>query len=628
MSLLKMKPIGFIILSAALLTACGSDGDGDTPAVTHSLSGNVSGLTGSVTLNWADQQKTLDANSAFTVAGGIADNANITLSLSTPPTAQECAITSATTLSNVTANVTGVSIVCSDLVALNVSVKNYFTGDVIEGAEVNLAWEDNNIAMSRTATTDADGQVELYVAPFVGRMSVNADSENFGEYSSIINSDATTEELSSEVLLLPINGSATFAADDGANIAVDGVQVVDLPPASFINADGTAYSGDVDAEITFIDPSSDPDIMPGDYTTVDQTSGAVLPIQSFGAVNMTFTSESGDELNLADGETATIRIPVAEGVSNPPATIPLYYFDETMGRWIEEGEATLTTSGDTSVYEGSVSHFTTWNADIVYESVSIIGCVVDVDGVAVPNATVITSGSDYIGRAIVTADSDGQFSVRARRSSSVFLSAFSGTQSRTSTISTGSSDTTLDNCLVVDVAASTVTLTWGSNPSDLDTHFSGPAVEDASSLFHVYYGNKIVTLDGSTVYLDVDDTSSFGPEVLTVPTLPHTGTYRYSVHHYSGSSDIHASPARVELNVLGETSIFSPPEGTPTRCWAVFDLIVDDAGVTTVSPVNRWEEDDSNCDTPSDLTSNTTESRPTVTNSPFRKSIESKHYAK
>jgi len=65
-------------------------------------------------------------------------------------------------------------------------------------------------------------------------------------------------------------------------------------------------------------------------------------------------------LQLATGKNATVTFPIATATqSTAPATIPLWFFDETKGMWIEQGSATKT--GNT--YVGTVSHFTWWNCD-------------------------------------------------------------------------------------------------------------------------------------------------------------------------------------------------------------------------------------------------------------------------
>lgn len=80
--------------------------------------------------------------------------------------------------------------------------------------------------------------------------------------------------------------------------------------------------------------------------------------------------------------------------------------------------------------------------------------------------------------------------------------------------------TTLGNGIV------TATLTWGSNP-DLDLHIFEP------DGFHVYYRD----MQGNSGYLDLDDTSSYGPEhyFASCDTV-EAGTYEFGVNYYYGYS--------------------------------------------------------------------------------------------
>jgi len=141
-------------------------------------------------------------------------------------------------------------------------------------------------------------------------------------------------------------------------------------------------------------------------------------------------------------------------------------------------------------------------------------------------------------------------------------------------------------------------LTWGENPRDLDSHLTGPSSASSGSLtdttnrFHMYYSAR--TQD--VAVLDVDDTSSFGPETTTISppsgrTTLRAGLYRYSVHHYSGSATIPTSGASVTLYVGGRQQEFRPPAGSvggSNTVWTVFELAVDAAGGITVYPVNTY----------------------------------------
>jgi uncharacterized protein YfaP (DUF2135 family) len=141
-----------------------------------------------------------------------------------------------------------------------------------------------------------------------------------------------------------------------------------------------------------------------------------------------------------------------------------------------------------------------------------------------------------------------------------------------------------------------VILTWGQNPGDLDSHLTGPntGVASDTNRWHLYFGNKTA---GGICGLDVDDTSSYGPETVTCPSTGSTGTallpgvYRYSVHHYSGSNNIGSSGASVRLEFAnGTVYTYTPPTTaaytTSKDVWTVFELTVNANGTISVAPVN------------------------------------------
>ncbi|MFZ5775396.1 MAG: carboxypeptidase regulatory-like domain-containing protein [Thermodesulfobacteriota bacterium] len=147
-----------------------------------------------------------------------------------------------------------------------------------------------------------------------------------------------------------------------------------------------------------------------------------------------------------------------------------------------------------------------------------------------------------------------------------------------------------------------ITLAWGADPRDLDTHFTGPTsastgISDETNRFHVYYGN---TNADEVASLDVDDTSGYGPETITLipPAGASTlrpGIYRYTVHHFSGYNNIATSNASVTLNIGGSSSReFLPPAdatglaGTYGDTWTVFELMVDSTYGITVLPIDTY----------------------------------------
>lgn len=147
-----------------------------------------------------------------------------------------------------------------------------------------------------------------------------------------------------------------------------------------------------------------------------------------------------------------------------------------------------------------------------------------------------------------------------------------------------------------------VILTWGETPEDLDSHMTGPKTDGSSDRFHVYYGpdnNCGESPCDQTIpaWLDTDDVTSYGPETITVNKTNGAftpGTYRYYVHHYSGSSNIPGSGAVVQIYKGNELvrSFNAPGTSDPNvgdnYVWSVFEMNLSADGGYTINPVNTY----------------------------------------
>lgn len=427
----------------------------------------------------------------------------------------------------------------------------------------------------RTATTDAQGQFSISGVTANVRTIVSFTGAGYGESARIV---AVGDTGASGVLarLVPVTATATVDASAGGSVSnAAGSARVTLAAASLARADGSTLTGNATVSIAAIDPSLDSSLMPGDYTTLN--AGNAVPIESFGALSVQITDSAGQPANLRAGQTATIRIPLGTRDANPPATIPLFHFDVASGRWVQEGSATLQGTGTARYYEGSVAHFSVWNADRVSETVWVNGCITDAAGARVAGASITSDGIDYTGTSSALSDANGAFRIAVRQNSlATLIGVRSLLISNTLRVDSDTGEMTLPNCLVLAANANGVSikLTWGARPSDLDSHLWTP------SGAHVYYSSKGQLTAAPFANLDVDDTSSFGPEVVTLTKLM-VGTYKYAVRNYSGygSGPIAVSGARVELVLPGgRTELFVPPaagETASTDYWTLFDLVVD-----------------------------------------------------
>ncbi len=181
-----------------------------------------------------------------------------------------------------------------------------------------------------------------------------------------------------DVELLSNSQVYTVDAASGGTIQLAGSDAsITFGSSAFAKTDGSPVSGQVSVVAHYLDASEDETYrqMPGDLRALaaDATSQTDFTLlTSFGMMGVELRDASGAEVELASGQTATLSMPLsAEALANAPATIPLWYFDDIQGIWIEEGEASL----QGNAYVGEVSHFTFWNCDIPTEYTVLCGQV-------------------------------------------------------------------------------------------------------------------------------------------------------------------------------------------------------------------------------------------------------------
>lgn len=121
-----------------------------------------------------------------------------------------------------------------------------------------------------------------------------------------------------------------------------------------------------------------------------------------------------------------------------------------------------------------------------------------------------------------------------------------------------------------------IVLTWNDSPSDLDSHLFTPYQGDAGDMQHIGYYHRYDSYGNN---LDVDDTTGYGPETITI-TNATAGNYKYYVSDYSnlssGVSDSYAfsnSNATVRVyNKNGLQATFNVPVNQRGTIWEVFEI--------------------------------------------------------
>jgi hypothetical protein len=119
-----------------------------------------------------------------------------------------------------------------------------------------------------------------------------------------------------------------------------------------------------------------------------------------------------------------------------------------------------------------------------------------------------------------------------------------------------------------------IVLTWDQDPWDLDSHLFGSIPEGD---FHLYYGNKQYSVSEATyAEMEQDVTTGYGPETTTIYIKNNldTGSYRFGVKKYSGSTELSQSNAIVTLHKGSELlGTFVVPAGTTESYWSVFQIV-------------------------------------------------------
>ncbi|OED41233.1 hypothetical protein AB833_10085 [Chromatiales bacterium (ex Bugula neritina AB1)] len=244
------------------------------------------------------------------------------------------------------------------------------SGDVL--ADINVVYGD------ASATTNSEGVVQLDVAENENIDLTVSGSGYVKQQRSVTASDlgggAKTITLQTREL------TGTISAQDGGRVTHSATgTAVEVPADAFVDAAGQPVQGTVNAYITPVDTSRLESLRTaaGPFVGIPDDGSDPTAITSYGMADFTFETENGDEVDLANGQLATITISLGtdkilqdDGTLRDMAggdTIPLWYYDYEQKSWVQEGSATVADMGvdNTPRFQaiGSVSHFTPWNCD-------------------------------------------------------------------------------------------------------------------------------------------------------------------------------------------------------------------------------------------------------------------------
>lgn len=255
------------------------------------------------------------------------------------------------------------------------------SGTPIEGVSI--------VSGSSSATTNTDGFFEfdqIQVVSVLNDRSVVRFSK--AGYFDVVRSMNAADGASWEVVMCKKENNdftsiKTYSSSSDQTLQA-GEMKIDMPQDGYkVDGTGASYTGKVKSEMVYLDPNNErfSEMMPGGDLAAVRSDNSSAQLVSYGMTDLNMYAENGDKLQLKDGSKAKLTFPIPAGMGeNPPASIPLWSFNEKTGLWEEEGSAAL----QGNVYVGEVTHFSWVNLDYPEEQGTVYGYVKDDTGKVLP----------------------------------------------------------------------------------------------------------------------------------------------------------------------------------------------------------------------------------------------------
>lgn len=257
------------------------------------------------------------------------------------------------------------------------------SGTPIEGVSI--------VSGSSAATTNTDGFFEFDQIQVVSvqndRSVVRFSKAGYFDVVRSMNADAADGASWEVVMCKKENNDFTsikaYSSSSDQTLQA-GEMKIDMPQDGYkVDGTGLSYTGKVKSEMVYLDPNNErfSEMMPGGDLAAVRSDNSSAQLVSYGMTDLNMYAENGDKLQLKDGSKAKLTFPIPAGMGeNPPASIPLWSFNEKTGLWEEEGSATL----QGNVYVGEVSHFSWVNLDYPEKQGTVYGYVKDDTGKILP----------------------------------------------------------------------------------------------------------------------------------------------------------------------------------------------------------------------------------------------------
>lgn len=195
------------------------------------------------------------------------------------------------------------------------------------------------------------------------------------------------------IALLPRLTPGVINSSTGGNIITPAGLQLKFPANAFSDMNGAAYTGNVNVFTAYICPDSASfnHQMPG-WLQGKDSSNTVFVLQSVGMAAIEIETPAGNPLKITSGKKINFALPILPSQQSvATAEIPLWYWSDSAGYWIKEGNA----KRSSNLYAGDIGHFSTWNFDFARPPVRLKAKFVTPNGTPIPQKIVeISAGNN------------------------------------------------------------------------------------------------------------------------------------------------------------------------------------------------------------------------------------------
>ncbi len=290
----------------------------------------------------------------------------------------------------------------------NLRLGSGISGMILDPGGAPVGGAQVKIAGLAAVQADFKGEFSIWGLAEADPLVVNFTAEGYMDNTRVYQVVAGRQRFM-RIVMLPRSTPVAVDCAAGGELLFPGPLggSLSLAPDALVDHNADPLTGTTQAYLTVLDVTDPLQLAaaPGDFTAVQLDSTEAL-LESFGMCEIHIEDGLGGEAQLAAGQTAQLKLPIAPSQqATAPGTMGLYSFDEATCKWIEEG--VLTKDGTGQFYEGTLGHFSNFNADRPTDRTCVRVHVVNSKNEDVAGAVVIITGDGFPSASSSFTESDG-----------------------------------------------------------------------------------------------------------------------------------------------------------------------------------------------------------------------------